>query len=87
MKELLFFYLPTCPHCKLAIRCLDELRAENPDYAAISVKMVDESRDKAMADAFDYWYVPAFWYMGQKLHEGHAELADVRAVLDAVLAK
>lgn len=85
MDELLFFYLPACPHCKLAIRCLEQLRAENPAYAAIPVKMVDESREKALAESYDYWLVPSFWFGGKKLHEGHAELGDVRAVLDAAL--
>ena len=87
MKELTLFYLPGCPHCKLAIRCLEQLQSENPDYAAISVRRIDESREKALADSYDYWYVPAFFFHGNKLHEGHAELSDVRAVLDGVLAQ
>lgn len=85
MNELTLFYLPSCPHCKLALRLLDELRAENPAYAAIPVKMIDESREKALADSYDYWYVPCFFLSGQKLHEGHAEKPDVRRVLDAAL--
>ena len=83
MKEILYFYLPSCPHCKLATRLIEELKAENPAYRNIPVKMIDESREKALADSYDYWYVPCFWMDGKKLYEGHAEKADVQAVLDA----
>lgn len=85
MKELLYFYLPGCPHCKLATACLEQLQAESPEYAQITVKRIDESREKALSDRYDYWYVPSFWCGEQKLHEGHAELADVRRVLDRAL--
>ncbi len=85
MKELLYFYLPNCPHCKLATRCLEQLQQENPAYGEISIRRVDESREKELAESYDYWYVPTFFGNEQKLHEGHAELADVKAVLDAVL--
>ncbi len=85
MKELLYFYLPGCPHCKLATSYLEQLQAESPEYAQIAVKRIDELREKALAGRYDYWYVPSFWYDGQKLHEGHAELADVRRALDRAL--
>lgn len=85
MKELLYFHLPNCPHCKLATRLLAQLQAENPQYAAIPVRQIDESREKALAQSYDYWYVPSFWFDGVKLHEGHAEREDVKRVLDAVL--
>ena len=87
MKELLYFYLPNCPHCKLAARCIQQLQQENPAYGAIPIRPVDESRERELAESYDYWYVPAFFLDGQKLHEGHAELADVRAVLDAALSE
>ena len=85
MKELLFFYLPSCPHCQLAIRFIDELKQENPGYAAIPLTMIDESRERARADSYDYWYVPCFYLGSDKLHEGHAEKSDIRRVLDAAL--
>ena len=85
MNELLFFYLPSCPHCQLAIRLIDELKLENPAYAAIPLTMIDESREKARAGSYDYWYVPCFYLGSDKLHEGHAEKPDIRRVLDAAL--
>ena len=86
MRELTLFYLPNCPHCKLAARCLEELTRENPAYAQIPIRRIDESADKATAAAYDYWYVPCFFMGKEKLFEGHAEKDDVRRVLDAALA-
>ena len=81
MQELLFFMLPHCPHCQLARRYLEALRAENKEYAAIKITEIDESREKALADQYDYFLVPSFFLNGKKLHEGHAERSDVEAVL------
>lgn len=85
--KLTMFYLPTCPHCRLAFKCLEELRAENPAYASVELETVDESAERERAESFDYWYVPCFYLGGEKLHEGHAEMADVRRVLDRALAQ
>lgn len=81
------FYLPHCPHCKLAARCLGDLQRENPAYAAVAVNWIDESAEKALADSYDYWNVPCFYLGREKLFEGHMEKADVKAVLDAALAR
>ena len=85
MQELTLFYLPDCPHCKRALRLLDELAAENPAYQAVRITRVDERAQKALADTYDYWYVPCFFAGRKKLFEGHMEKADVRAVLDAAV--
>lgn len=85
MQKLTLFYLPECPHCKLAMRLIDELSAENPAYAAVFIERVNEREQKAVADAYDYWYVPCFFMDGKKLFEGHMEKSDVRAVLDAAV--
>jgi len=37
----------------------------------------------AYADTFDYYYVPCYYVDGVKVHEGHAERADVEAVFRA----
>lgn len=85
MKKLTYFYLPNCPHCRLATRCLEELCAEYPRYAEVEIQRVDESAEKALAAKYDYWFVPCFYMGEQKLHEGHAEKEDVKAVLDRAL--
>lgn len=85
MKELLFFYLPACPHCLLAERLLKELIAETPAYAGIPITRINEVKQRDLAERYDYWYVPCFILDGEKLHEGHAEKEDLRRVLDAAL--
>ena len=87
MNQLLFFYLPSCPHCQLAIRFLNTLKEENDAYSRIPVMMIDESSQQTLANSYDYWYVPCFFWNGNKLHEGHAEEEDVRRVLDKVSAE
>ena len=87
MQELLLFHLPNCPHCKKARQELARLCAEDPAYAAIPLTLVDESAQKALADRYDYWYVPCFFLGSEKLHEGHAEREDVKRVLDAYLER
>ena len=53
MAKLTYFYLPSCPHCRLAARCLEELCAEDPRYADVEIERVDESAEKARAAAPD----------------------------------
>ena len=80
MKEILLFYLPGCPHCQLAFQFQRELIAAHPDWGNIPIRTVDESRERALADSYDYYYVPTYYVDGQKIHEGHAERADVERV-------
>ncbi|MEG1882363.1 MAG: thioredoxin family protein [Clostridia bacterium] len=85
MKELLLFYLPSCPHCKLALQCIETLKAENPQYAGVQIKLIDEGVEKKLANSYDYWYVPCFWLDGKKVYEGHMEKTDVKRVLDIAI--
>lgn len=81
MKDILMFILPNCPHCRLALRLQEELLREHPDWRAIPMRIVDESREAAFADAHDYYYVPTWYVDGKKVFEGHAEKEDVERVL------
>ena len=87
MHELTLFTLKHCPHCLLAKKFLAELRAEDPRYAAIPIREIDEREEKKLADSYDYFLVPSFFLGREKLYEGHAEREDVRRVLDAVLSR
>ena len=82
MKELLFFMLPGCPHCNLARRLISEVMRDK-GYDDITVKEIDERKNAAYAEKFDYYLVPSFYLDGVKLHEGHAERGDIERVLDA----
>ena len=92
MKELTMFYLDDCGYCAKARQALDELFQENPAYAAIPLRRIEESREPALADTYDYYAVPSFFIGKEKLFEAHIGMryedikAAVRACLDAALA-
>ena len=70
MQPILMMILPDCPHCRRARALFDELRSENPAYASVPLQIEDERRNRALADALDYWYVPCCFVGGKKIHEG-----------------
>lgn len=74
-----------CPHCQLALRLLDQLLAEDK-YKGIEIEKINEKEHPEIADQYDYYYVPTFYVDGEKVHEGHAEMEDVRKVLDLAKA-
>ena len=85
MKDLTLFYLESCPYCKRARQYLEELRRENPSYAAIPLTMIEERQQRALADQYDYFYVPTFYIGDQKAAEGSIDKNGVRQVLDMAL--
>jgi len=85
MKELTMFVLENCPHCKLALKCQEELMAEHPEYRDIAIKLIDEKKQPEIADKYDYYYVPSYFMGDEKLFEGHAEKEDVEKVLKRAL--
>lgn len=82
-KELIFFYLQSCPYCLAADQYLAELWQEDPSYQKIPIRKIEETEQPEIADRYDYYYVPCFWLDGVKLHEGACTKEDVRRVLDA----
>ncbi len=48
--------------------------------------MIDERKQPDVAEKYDYYYVPTFYVGEEKVHEGHAEMADVKKVFQAALA-
>ena len=86
MKKITMFMFASCPHCKLALKCIDELKAAHPEYAAVPFEMIDERKQPDVAEKYDYYYVPTFYVDGEKVHGGHAEMADVEKVFQAALA-
>lgn len=85
MKELTLFYLQGCAHCKAARAYMKELRAENPEYAQIPIRKVEERFHKKEADRYDYFYVPSFFIGDEKIAEGSIDKEGVRAVFEAAL--
>ena len=72
MKQLEIFYQDKCPYCKKALKYIQELQEENDTYRLIVPK-------------FDYFYVPAFFIDGKKVHEGIVTKDEIRSILDKVL--
>lgn len=85
MKDILYFYLPTCPHCAKATKEIEEIRKEHPEYAAVKVQMVDESANEEFAAKFDYNYVPCFYVDGVKRIEGQCDKQALAAMFDDVI--
>ncbi|MEI6579377.1 MAG: thioredoxin family protein [Eubacteriales bacterium] len=78
---ILFFYLSGCPYCKMADTYIAELIEENPAFAAIKIKKVEERQHAAFAKKYDYQYVPCLWIGDKKLHEGVPTKEKIRACL------
>ena len=85
MKEILMFKLRGCPHCGLALKLQEALMEEHPDWRDIPLRIVDEREEKALADSYDYYYVPCYFVGGEKVHEGHAEREDIEKVFRKAL--
>jgi glutaredoxin len=85
MKEITYFYLAQCPHCKRADRLIAELTAENPRFAEIPIKKIEESENPEIAGNYDYYYVPCLWIGKDKLHEGVPSRDKIRSVLEKAL--
>lgn len=81
MKEITFFMMDVCPYCIKAQKWLDELMNEHPEYKKIPMKVIDERKQPATANKYDYYLVPTFYVDGEKLHEGVATKEKVEYVL------
>ncbi len=81
----MYFHQKYCPFCVAANKYLAELIAENPGYGGLEIEKIDENRERARADRYDYWYVPTFYVDGVKLHEGVLTKEKLRKVLDAAM--
>ena len=86
MAKLTLFHLERCPYCIEARNYLAQLQGEDERYRTVEIELIDERKNKALADAHDYYLVPTFYLGSTKLYEGIMRKDDVRAVLDAALA-
>lgn len=85
MKEITMFYLESCPHCKKARNFMQKLWDQHPEYAKLPVKMIEESKEKELADSYDYFYVPCYYVDGVKVAEGSIDEAGVKKVFDQAM--
>jgi glutaredoxin len=87
MKKITMFSIESCPHCKRALRWMDVLFAENPDYKALEIEQIDELKHPEISDRYEYDLVPAYYIGEEKLHEGVAGLEEIRRVFDAAMER
>lgn len=92
MHQIELFYLKSCPYCRSAKKAIDELTAENPAYRDIDIVWIEESEQPEIAEARDYYSVPAIFWDGKKLYEAHFTHSydvirqNIRKAFDQVLA-
>lgn len=79
MKKITLFMFDGCPYCRKAFEICEELEAENPEYAKVEIEVVDERKNPAYADKFDYYYVPTFYVGNEKVLEGDPSREQVEA--------
>lgn len=82
MKPIRMFMFESCPHCQRALAWMEECKKENPQYAALPVEMIDEKKNPALANQYDYYYVPCYFVGDEKVHEGAASKEIIRKVLE-----
>lgn len=80
MREILLFKMRGCAHCRLALKLQEALLEQHPEWRDIPLRIIDEREEPALADQYDYYYVPCYFVDGVKVHEGHAEQADIERV-------
>lgn len=85
MKQIKYFHLSNCPYCRQANRWMEELISENPAYGALSIEKINDSKQRAIASQYDYYYVPTFFIEDKKLHEGVASKEIIKMVFDVAL--
>ena len=66
------FTMEACPHCQRAHRWMAEAFEKHPEYKEIPLTIIDEVEQPALADTYDYYYVPTYYVGGAKVHEGVA---------------
>lgn len=85
--EFKLFYLERCPHCIKARKYMEELKNEYPEFQALELEMIEEQQQAELANQYDYYYVPTFFYGNEKLFEGSMTKEDVRNVFEKALER
>ncbi len=86
MAVLKCFYLKDCPFCKRAFGYIERLKEKYPELRSVEIEFIEESEQAELADKYDYYYVPTFYFEEKKLHEGGIYIEEVEALLRGVLS-
>lgn len=85
MKKVKLFILRNCPYCIQALDWQAQLMREHPEFQDIDIETIDESEQSALANSYDYYYVPTYYVDEKKLHEGVATKKKIENVLLAAM--
>ena len=85
MKRVQLFYLKHCPFCKKSLAYIEEVQRAHPELAALTIERIEESEEPAVAEQYDYYYVPTFYIDGVKVHEGGIYPEEVEPLLRKAL--
>lgn len=84
-KQIRMVVLHGCPHCKRAAEMISELEREHPEYARVSIEVIEETEEPEKIKEYDFYYVPAFFVDGKKIHEGVPTIGIIEKVFEAAL--
>ena len=69
MKKVTLFYMVGCPYCNNARKAIEELKREDEWCAQVDIEWIDERKESALAEQYDYYYVPSIFLGKTKLYE------------------
>lgn len=92
MKKIVLIKIQGCPYCEQAYKAVAELKAENKNFEAAEIEIIDENLQPELAEKFlNYYYLPSMFVDNKKIYEArpgesYAEcLANVRKVFQAAI--
>ena len=69
MKKITLIKMEGCPYCKQAFKAIEQLKAQNENFANIEIEIIDNYSDSAEPFKQDYYYVPSVFVENKKLYE------------------
>ena len=85
MKAVKLFYQERCPFCKKALRYIEELKEEYPEFQPIEIEMKEETQHPDIVDQTDNYNVPTFYVECVKVHEAGIFKNEMEALLRKVI--
>ena len=79
------FVMEGCPYCRQALKWMDELMQQYPEYNDVPLILIDETKQPDVANQWDYYYVPTYFVGKDKLHEGAATKEKIQRVFERAL--
>ena len=79
------FVMEGCPYCRQALKWMDELMQQYPEYNDVPLTLIEETKQPDVANQWDYYYVPTYFVGKDKLHEGAATKEKIQRVFERAL--